>query len=33
MLSTYSDGEVALFWKVERRSRWEVGRVLFMLVS
>ena len=30
---TFSDGEIAFFWQAERRSRWSVARILFILVS
>lgn len=30
---SHSDGEMAFFWQAERRSRWSVARILFMLVS
>jgi hypothetical protein len=33
MLHTRSEGELAFFWRAERRSRWSVARVLFILVS
>lgn len=29
----HSDDEIAHFWQAERRARWSVARVLFMLVS
>lgn len=29
---SHSDGEMAFFWQAERRSRWSVARILFMLV-
>ena len=29
----FSDGEIAFFWQAERRSRWSVARILFILVS
>ena len=30
---SHSDGEMAFFWQAERRTRWSVARILFMLVS
>jgi len=30
---SHSDGELAFFWQAERRTRWSVARILFMLVS
>ena len=30
---TFSDGEISFFWKAERRSRWSVARILFIVVS
>jgi len=29
----HSDGEIAFFWQAEKRSRWSIARMLFMLVS
>jgi hypothetical protein len=29
----HSDGEMAFFWQAERRTRWSLARILFMLVS
>lgn len=29
----HSDEEIAYFWQAERRTRWSVARILFMLVS
>jgi len=33
MAGTCSEGEMAFFWRAERRSRWSVARILFILVS
>lgn len=30
---SHSDGEMAFFWQAERRIRWSIARILFMLVS
>ena len=29
----HSDDEVAFFWQAERRSRWSLARILFMMVG
>jgi hypothetical protein len=28
-----SDGEITFFWEAERRSRWSIARILFILAS
>ena len=29
----HSDDEIVFFWQAERRARWSIAQVLFMLVS
>ena len=33
ILHALSDGEITFFWEAERRSRWSVARILFIVVS